>query len=113
FAAGQQIELYLRGDINALVTFVRSNEGKVKGSLNDILSCSLPASKISALNELDGLEFIEYSGSLPHVLNDVMLTNNNVLPVHLGASPLPQAYLGDGVIMGFIDTGIELAHPNF
>src|SRR5690606_35131941 len=34
-------------------------------------------------------------------------------PVHLGASPLPQAYLGDDVILGFIDTGIELAHPDF
>src|SRR5690606_12996566 len=30
-----------------------------------------------------------------------------------GANPVPQGYLGDEVIIGFIDTGIELAHPDF
>lgn len=113
FAPEQQIALYLRGDISALSTFVRSNNGKVKGSINNILACSLPASKIAELNEVEGLDFVEYSGSKPHVLNDLMLTNNNIFPVHLGASPLPEAYLGDDVIMGFIDTGIELNHPDF
>ncbi|NEN22881.1 S8 family serine peptidase [Cryomorpha ignava] len=113
FAPEQHIDLYLRGEISSLVSFVRTNEGRVKGTLNNILACSLPASKISMLNELEGLEFIEFSASIPQVLNEVMLANNNVIPVHLGASPLPQAYLGDDVIMGFIDTGIELAHPDF
>ena len=113
FAPEQQIDLYLRGEISSLVNFVRTNDGRVKGTLNNILACKLPASKIPMLNQLEGLEFIEFSASRPKVLNDVMLANNNIIPVHLGASPLPQAYLGDDVIMAFIDTGIELAHPDF
>ncbi len=111
--ADHQIDLYLRGNLVSLSTFVRSENGKIKGSLNDILACSLPASKMALLNDLEGLDYIEYSGSTPHLLNDIMRTNNNVLPVHLGATPLPQAYLGDDVILGFVDSGIELAHPDF
>ncbi len=107
------VHLYLRGDLSALATYVRQNDGRVKGSLSNILACSLPASAIMGLNDLSGLEFIEYHNNKPELLADVMLLNNNVSPVHQGASPLPQAYLGDDVILGFIDTGIELAHPDF
>lgn len=62
FAPEQQIALYLRGDISAMSTFVRSNNGKVKGSIRNILACSLPASKIAELNEVEGLDFVEIFG---------------------------------------------------
>lgn len=113
FAPDQDINLYLRGNLPELTTFVRTENGKIKGVLNNILSCAIPASAIPALNELQGLDYVEYSTGTPHVLDEVMLANNNVLPVHLGADPLPQAYLGEDVIMGFIDSGVELAHPDF
>lgn len=113
FAPDQKINLYLRGDLTELTTFVRNQNGTIKGVLNNILSCAIPASAIPALNNLQSIDYVEYSGGTPHVLDDVMLINNNVLPVHLGATPLPQSYLGDDVIMGFIDTGVELAHPDF
>ncbi len=109
----QRINLYLRGDLSQLTTFVRTQNGTIKGTLYNILSCAIPASSIPALNTLQGLDYVEYSGGTPQVLDDVMRINNNVLPVHLGASALPQPYLGEDVIMGFIDTGVELAHPDF
>src|ERR1019366_8844572 len=46
-------------------------------------------------------------------LNDSVLRNANVLAVHSGQAPLPQAYDGTGVIVGFIDTGIDFTHPDF
>lgn len=111
--ADAEVDLYLRGDIVSLSDFVRSENGRIKGSLNNILSCRLPVSKIEMLNTVGGLEYVEFSASKPHVLNDVMVFNNNITPIHLGSAPLPQAYLGDDVILGIIDTGIELAHPDF
>lgn len=113
FAPEQNIDLYLRGDLPRLINFVRESNGVVKGTLNTILACAIPASAIPALNSLDGLEYVEYSAEMPRMLNDIMRVKNNVTPIHLGATPLPQAYLGDDVILGFVDTGIELAHPDF
>lgn len=113
FDPDQKINLYLRGDLSTLSQFVRANDGTAKGRLSSILSCAIPARAIPELNSLEGLDYVEYSGGTPHVLSDTMLVNNNVMPVHLGAAPLPQAFLGEDVIIGFIDTGIELAHPDF
>jgi len=111
--ADAEMDLYLRGDVAHLSDFVRAENGRVKGSVDNILSCRLPVSKLELLNTLQGLDYVEFSSSKPHVLNDVMVFNNNISPVHLGATPLPQGYLGDDVILGIIDTGIELTHPDF
>lgn len=113
FAASDEIDLFLRGDVQSIVTFLRQADARLKGVVGNVVSCQLQASLIPSLNELEGLEFIEYSASKPHLLNDVMITNNNVYPIHQGTAPLDQAYFGEDVIIGFVDTGIELAHPDF
>jgi len=107
------IDLYLRGNVSAIETFIRDNGGWVKRSFRNIVSATLPDTAIRELNQLNGLEYIEFSNAKPHLLNDVMLLNNNVVPVHAGAAPLSQPYTGSDVIMGFVDTGIELEHPDF
>lgn len=112
-APDDQTDLYLRGNISAIETFVRNNQGWVKHSFRNIVSATLPNIAIPQLNELEGLEYIEFSNNKPQLLNDLMLLNNNVVPVHAGAAPLSQPYTGSDVIMGFVDTGIELEHPDF
>jgi len=106
-------DLYLRGDVSAIENFIRANDGWVKKTFDNIVSTVLPNSAIHKLNDLEGLKYIEFSNSKPELLNDLMLMNNNVVPVHAGAAPLSQSYTGTDVIMGFIDTGIELEHPDF
>jgi len=106
-------DLYLRGDVSEIESFVRNEKGWVKNSFDNIVSATLPNGSIYDLNNLNGLEYIEFSNAQPQLLNDVMLLNNNVVPVHAGAAPLSQPYTGADVIMGFVDTGIELEHPDF
>lgn len=111
--ANQSIDLYLRGDVASILGHVRNAGGAVKGVVGRIVSCSLKASQIYTLNHMEGLEYIDFTSSKPHLLNDVMLSNNNVHPIHQGVTPLAQAYFGENVIIGFVDTGIELAHGDF
>lgn len=109
----EELHLFLRGDLAQITTYVRENDGVVKGVVGDIASIRIPAEKMESLRTADYVDFIEFSLSKLEVLSDVMLTNNNIHPIHAGAAPLPQSFLGEDVIMAFLDTGIELDHPDF
>ncbi len=109
----EEVNLYIRGNAAEIATHTRTNGGVVKGVINDIVSVRMPMSAIAGLRYAPFVDFIEFSLSKPQMLADVMITNNNIHPIHAGAEPLPQAYLGDDVIIGLIDSGIELDHPDF
>lgn len=108
-----EIHLFLRGDLAEISQYVRLNGGTVKGQTSEVVSARIPVSALNDLRTAEFVDFIEFSLSKPQTLSDVMLTNNNVHPVHLGVEPLPQAYMGEDVIIGIIDTGLELDHPDF
>lgn len=109
----EEIHLYLRGNVGEITNYVRENEGVVKGVVGNIASVRIPAGNMEPLRTAEFIDFIEFSLSKPQMLADVMITNNNIHPIHAGAEPLPQAYLGEDVIIGFIDSGLELDHPDF
>lgn len=54
--------------------------------------------------------YIEYAP--PHVMNDSMRMHHNIDPVHIGTG-LSSPYKGEGVLIGLVDTGIEIGHPDF
>jgi len=109
----QPIPLVLRGNEAGIRSFVRTEGGQFSQITEGIMLCYLLPASVRRLNQCAGLDFVEFSASRPQLLTDVMLLNNNVHPVHQGAAPLPQAYTGADVIMGYVDSGIELNHPDF
>lgn len=54
---------------------------------------------------------IPYGHGTP--LNDTMRANNRINNIHNGNSPLSSSFSGNGVIIGFIDTGIDFNHGDF
>ena len=56
------------------------------------------------------VNFRAYQGT---ALNDTMRVNNRINDIHAGTAPLNTSLEGDGVIIGFIDTGIDFLHPDF
>ena len=46
-------------------------------------------------------------------MNDTMRVNNKINDAHNGISPLSNSHTGNGVIIGFIDTGIDFTHDDF
>jgi hypothetical protein len=54
--------------------------------------------------------YIEYAPA--QTMNDSMRTHHQVDQVHQGIG-LSSAYKGKDIIIGFMDTGIEIAHPDF
>ncbi|HVA97303.1 MAG TPA: S8/S53 family peptidase, partial [Bacteroidia bacterium] len=46
------------------------------------------------------------------LMNDTMRIKNNVNEVQQGLAPLPQPYNGKGIVVGFIDSGVDFTHPD-
>lgn len=109
----RQASLFVKGDVNAVKHFAESNSGLFKYSAGDIAAIQLPIGKVNPLAQLESVEAIEDNGLQIQPLNDSMRVKNNINPIQLGTAPLPQAYNGKDVIMGFIDSGIDFTHPDF
>ncbi|MFI5134494.1 MAG: S8 family serine peptidase, partial [Chitinophagales bacterium] len=107
------ISLLVQGDVNAIEQNVKQLGGNFKYSVNDIASVSLPLNEVLTLASVSGINRIEGLYGNGQVMDDKTNINADVNPVHLGLSPLTQPYTGSGVVLGFLDSGIEIQHPDF
>lgn len=111
----KHITLLVKGNISEIQKYVIQSEGKFINAIGNIASVTLPARNIKELASMHFVNRIETRN--PHSklkpLHDSMLVHNQVLPVHAGTPPLLQAYKGDNVVIGIIDTGIDFTHPDF
>ncbi|MFK8044274.1 MAG: S8 family peptidase [Crocinitomicaceae bacterium] len=56
---------------------------------------------------------VYFTPSAPRVLNDSMRLAQNIDSAYFGASPLQESYTGAGVVMGYIDDGMDYTHGDF
>ncbi|MFC1568955.1 S8 family serine peptidase [bacterium] len=86
--------------------------GRIYTNLGNMVSARVPFNAILALAQNSGIKQL----SLPHHYhrrNDLLTTDIRADQVYAGLSPLSQSYTGAGVIIGVIDTGIDITHPDF
>ncbi len=77
----------------------------------DIHIASVPLGELRALSLCRNVSRIE-AGRSCSLQMDSTAGHVNALPVYAGKA-LPQAYTGRGVVMGIMDVGFDLTHPNF
>ena len=77
----------------------------------DIYIASIPIDRLSTLATQPQVLRIEANRS-HQLLMDTTALVVNALPVYAGEG-LPQAYTGQGVVVGVQDVGFDLCHPNF
>jgi subtilisin family serine protease len=103
----------VQGDLDQLKIFLAANDGVFQCSAGDIASIKIPRDKIAALASQKFIQRIEASVNHFETLNDTMRVKSHINEVHQGLAPLLQPYDGSGVIMGLVDAGIDLSHPDF
>lgn len=71
----------------------------------------IPLNRLGSLSLAREVGRIEANQSM-HTLMDRVTDQVNARPVYAGEG-LPKAYTGRGVVMGIMDVGFDLTHPNF
>lgn len=112
-AGDEMVDLFIHGSVTGVGDAVREQGGFVKMSMARLTSARVPVANVRALAEADAVERFEFSMDVVHELCDSMRVKAHVNEVHAGLSPLPQAYDGQDVVVGIIDTGLDHNHPDF
>ena len=84
-------------------------QARVLTQMDDICIAQIPLSSLSALSRDSRVQRIE-ANRLHHITMDTTALVLNALPVYEGYQ-LPQAYTGEGVVVGVQDIGFDLTHP--
>ncbi|MCB9170037.1 MAG: S8 family peptidase [Flavobacteriales bacterium] len=111
--AAETVDLFVRGDASRVARAIAAHGGRVKMTMRDLVSASVPVGSVEALAQepaVSGFEFRSFPGI---ALNDSMRVKNHVNEVQEGLAPLHEPYDGTGVLLGIIDTGIDFTHPDF
>lgn len=90
---------------------LRQNGARLIDSIGDIVIADIPLRSLPEVVTARGIRRVE-AESGRHLLLDTMAIVTNAQPIY-EAEELPQAYRGDGVVMGIMDVGFDLTHPNF
>lgn len=69
--------------------------------------------RISELISQGLIDQMYFAPSRPAQLADTMRIVQNIDSVHNGHSPLPGAYTGKDIIIGYVDTGLDYTHDDF
>lgn len=109
----EKIALFIKGDCEKVKLLTESVGGIYKYGRNNISAISISKNKLSTLLNDKAVNRIEATNRKAVLLNDSAVVNNGILPIHTGQLPLTQGYDGTGVIIGVIDSGIDIDHPDF
>jgi subtilisin family serine protease len=96
-------------------TFQKKNVESLGVKLNtesgNFFTALIPINNLESLFEVEGIVSVEIAEKV-HSTMDSARALTNVNQVHAGTG-LPQAYTGNGVIVGVIDGGFDYTHPTF
>ena len=108
-----QVDVFIKGDITTIKQLVESNGGEFKYASGNIAVAKIHSNSINTI--ASNTKVIRMEAYTPHLklMADTALIQNNVIPAHAGTAPLVQGYKGTGVVVGVIDTGIDITHPDF
>ncbi|MBI5648406.1 MAG: S8 family peptidase [Ignavibacteriae bacterium] len=99
------------GNPDEAAAAIRAAGGDAGTRAGDVLLARVPADALRAVASSRAVRAIQASSFLNPLLNESR-REIRADAVHAGTN-LPQAYSGQGVVVGVVDSGIDWAHPDF
>lgn len=112
-APGFTCDLLVQGHMHLLNNHEASYGYTVNYFYGDIASIHCNINTVPLLLQAGIISYAEYIPAHKQLLNDTMVYRNRIKPVKVWTSPLPQAYNGEGILMGLIDSGLDFKHGDF
>mgnify|MGYP001581162004 FL=1 len=92
---------------------VNKFEGNIRLQVTNLYSLEIPAKHIIQFSREEAILLIEFDNQPGKALSDTMLVNVNADSIVNIMRPLTKPYSGKGVLVGVIDSGIEINHGDF
>ncbi len=97
--------------VSAASNTIRSFNGTIETVAGNIISAEIPVSSITLLAAMPEILYIDAS-TISKVKIDVSRIEAKVDKLHNGTG-ISRPYKGNGVVVGFVDSGIDWKHPDF
>jgi subtilisin family serine protease len=110
-AAGRTVDIFVQMQNGVVPDAVRTPNMTIRTVAGDIAVVRLPIAEIPVLAGKHGIRRLEASRTRQR-LHDESRVLIGVDKVHAGID-LDRAYQGEGVVVGVLDTGIDVNHPDF
>lgn len=107
---GRWIKVLIEGE-SAASTVIEAG-GVVETANGEFLTARIPIDGVLSVAQSPRIKRIRMARPV-RPLNDRAAQTIRADIVHAGQSPLPQAYTGGGVIVGIVDSGIDIGHDDF
>ena len=107
-----RLNILVEGSVNDLKKYEKSDHFKIIYATENIASIECNYASLLSLQEKGLIQYAELPHAKKRPLNDTMIYRNRIKQVKVWTAPLPQAYNGEGVLIGIIDTGTDFNHPD-
>ncbi|MBK9249097.1 MAG: S8 family peptidase [Ignavibacteria bacterium] len=107
-----KIKVIFRTTSTNIADLVVKHNGKLHSVIGQICTAEFPISTITAFAAEPEIIKIQSSQKVTR-LNDKAKVNIGAVNVHSGMLPNGTPYTGKGILIGFVDTGIDFLHPDF
>ncbi|MFA8299087.1 MAG: S8/S53 family peptidase [Hyphomicrobiales bacterium] len=104
--------VFVEGNIDIIKGIISENGGDINTVTSSLLTARIPYKTLETLSLSKGVKHIQLARSMQPSTNEV-IKNIEAIKVHQGEKPLNKPYKGKGVIVGIIDSGIDIEHEDF
>lgn len=109
----EYIDILVKGNKKQIQESCKIFDATIKYNYSNIFALRIAVENVHQFTQSLDKASIDFPQGKGKLLLDTALHTNNVLAVHNGDAPLPQAYTGDGVIVGILDVGIYFNAKDF